>query len=68
MQWEEGDPDSAKYLCDSCDTLWTDSDRRWSIRNGEWEAEKEFNGVAGFAINGLYSPWTPLSEGFLINA
>ena len=63
VQWEEGDPDTAKYLCDECDTLWTDSDRRWSIRNGEWMAEKEFAGVAGFAINGLYSPWTPLADG-----
>ena len=63
VQWEKGDPDSAKYLCSNCDTLWTDSDRRWSIRNGEWIADADFTGVAGFCISGLYSPWTPLADG-----
>ncbi len=63
VQWEDNDPDTAKYLCDGCDELWTDSDRRWSIRNGEWIAENEFAGVAGFSISGLYSPWTPLADG-----
>jgi len=26
-------------------------------------AEGEFNGIAGFFLSGLYSPWTPLSDG-----
>jgi phage terminase large subunit GpA-like protein len=62
VRWED-DPDTAAYMCEGCGTLWSDSDRRWSIRNGTWIASKEFNGVAGFAINGLCSPWTPLSDG-----
>jgi len=63
VRWEDGNPDSAAYACSHCGVLWTDSDRRWSIRNGRWFAEQEFKGVAGFYINGLYSPWTPLADG-----
>ena len=63
VQWKDSDPDTAAYMCDECGTLWTDSDRRWSIRNGRWIGKTEFNGVAGFSISGLYSPWTPLSDG-----
>ena len=63
VRWNDNDPETAQYMCDECGTLWTDSDRRWSIRNGQWLAQDEFKGVAGFHISGLYSPWTPLSEG-----
>jgi phage terminase large subunit GpA-like protein len=63
VQWKDSDPDTAAYMCDECGTLWTDSDRRWSIRNGRWIGKTKFNGVAGFSISGLYSPWTPLSDG-----
>lgn len=63
VKWNKDDPDSAAYCCDDCGTLWTDSDRRWSIRNGEWTASEEFKGIAGFHISGLYSPWTPLADG-----
>lgn len=63
VQWEKDKPDTAKYMCEECNVLWSDSDRRWSIRNGEWIATAPFKGKAGFAISGLYSPWTPLSDG-----
>ena len=63
VNWIEDDTTTAKYSCEHCGVLWTDSDRRWSVRNGEWVAEKEFDGIAGFTINGLYSPWTNLSDG-----
>lgn len=63
VQWTDDDPETAAYSCTHCGTLWSDAERRWSIRNGQWVADKPFNGVAGFAINGLYSPWTPLSDG-----
>lgn len=62
VKWDEGDPDTAKYVCDHCGVLWNDADRVWSIRNGTWVASKPFKGVAGFAISGLYSPWTPLPD------
>jgi phage terminase large subunit GpA-like protein len=63
VRWNDDDPDSASYMCIECGVLWTDSDRRWAIRNGRWVGEAEFKGVAGFCINGLYSPWTPLADG-----
>lgn len=63
VHWDKDNPESARYLCDNCDSEWSESDRIWSIRNGIWVATKPFNGVAGFAINGMYSPWTPLSAG-----
>jgi phage terminase large subunit GpA-like protein len=62
VRWDD-DPEAAAYMCDGCGVLWSDSDRRWSIRNGTWIAAKPFNGIAGFAINGLCSPWTPLTDG-----
>jgi phage terminase large subunit GpA-like protein len=32
------------------------------VRKGQWKATEEFKGIAGFHINGIYSPWTPLSD------
>ena len=63
VRWADRDPDTASYLCDECATLWTDADRRWSIRNGRWISGEDFKGIAGFKISGLYSPWTPLADG-----
>jgi phage terminase large subunit GpA-like protein len=63
VQWEDGKPETAGYMCESCGVLWSDTDRMWSVRNGQWVAGEPFSGIAGFFINGLYSPWTPLSEG-----
>lgn len=63
VKWEDSQPETAKYLCEECGVLWTEADRVWSIRNGEWIAQKPFKGIAGFAINGMCSPWTPLADG-----
>lgn len=63
VRWEDGQPETAKYACEECGTLWSEADRVWSIRNGDWIAQKPFAGTAGFAINGLCSPWTPLADG-----
>lgn len=62
VKWQDSDPDTAQYVCDHCGVLWTDADRVWSVRNGTWIANKPFRGVAGYAISGLYSPWTPLPD------
>jgi len=63
VKWDNGQPETAKYLCEDCGVLWTEADRVWAIRNGEWVAQEPFKGIAGFAINGLCSPWTPLADG-----
>lgn len=63
VNWIDRDPETAAYACENCGALWTDADRWKAIKKGEWIGSKEFNGVAGFSINGLYSPWTPLADG-----
>jgi len=63
VRWQNDDPETAGYVCEECGCLWTDADRRWAVRNGQWVARGEFKGIAGFKISGLYSPWTPLSDG-----
>lgn len=65
VEWTDNNPETAAYRCAECSVLWTESDRRKAIRNGEWIAEEPFNGIAGFAISALYSPWTPLSDGVM---
>ncbi len=63
VRWTDDNPESAMYECNDCHVLWSENDRRWSIRRGEWVAEEPFKGIAGFWINALYSPWTPLADG-----
>ena len=62
VQWPENRPDQACYVCEHCGSAWDDTQRLKAIKNGYWEAKGPFNGTAGFFINGLYSPWTPLSD------
>ena len=55
-------PETAHYACEGCGALWTDVQRWSAVRQGRWIAEGDFNGVAGFHLNELYSPWRKLSE------
>ena len=55
-------PETAEYACVECGSLWDDV-RRWrAVSHGEWQATAPFNGVAGFHLSELYSPWVKLSE------
>lgn len=60
--------DTARYCCPHCGGLWTNADKNRAVRRARemeadrlpgagWVASKPFNGVAGFAINELYSPF-----------
>lgn len=62
VQWEKDKPETAVYVCDECGSCWSDAARNRSVRKGQWQATEEFTGIAGFHINGIYSPWTPLSD------
>ena len=63
VKWNDGDPSSAHYVCDECGSVWTELDRSRAIRRGEWRATAEAKGkVAGFHLNGIYSPWTRLED------
>jgi phage terminase large subunit GpA-like protein len=61
--WTDSNPETAGYGCEGCGAIWTDPDRAHAIARGHWKAIADFKGIAGFAINGLYSPWTPLADG-----
>lgn len=60
--WEKDHPETARYLCRKCGEKWTDAQRWGAVRNGEWRAEAEYNGVAGFHIWEAYSSWIRLEH------
>ena len=62
VQWEKDKPETAFYNCEACGSVWDDPKRTRSVRKGEWVATADFTGIAGFHINGLYSPWTVLAD------
>jgi phage terminase large subunit GpA-like protein len=62
VRWTDGDPNTAEYCCVECGTLWNDAARWQSVRKGRWIASAKSNGVAGFHLSELYSPWRRLSE------
>jgi phage terminase large subunit GpA-like protein len=55
-------PRTAQYECVHCDARWSDLQRRKACEQMEWRALKPFNGVAGFHLSHLYSPWRTLSD------
>ena len=63
VKWDEGKPETAKYVCSHCGSLLDEAERIRSIKAGRWIATQEFNGIAGFHLSALYSPWTPLADG-----
>lgn len=62
VRWENDDPSTAAYHCATCGAAWTDVERWAAVRKGEWRAEAEFRGIAGFHINELASPWRKIEE------
>ena len=63
VKWEEDKPETAKYVCDDCGSLWDDAQRARIIKTGKWLADKPTKKIAGFHLSALYSPWTPLEDG-----
>ncbi len=55
-------PETAKYICDKCGSFWNDAQRWSAIKKGTWVAESESRGVAGFALNEIYSSWVKLED------
>lgn len=62
VKWEPGDHASAVYVCEHCGSVWDDVPRWRAVNKGEWIAEAEFTGRAGFWLNALYSPWVRLGK------
>lgn len=62
IKFEKGDSASTYYECEHCKAHLRDSDKMWMLEHGEWRAEAAFNGIAGFHVNELYSPWVRWRE------
>jgi phage terminase large subunit GpA-like protein len=64
-------PDTAHFVCEKNGCIITEDQKPAMIEAGRWIAERPFAGVAGFAINTLYSPfsnatWAALAQEFLV--
>lgn len=56
-------PETAHIVCEECGGIWHDHQKMGQmIKGGEWRADGEFNGTAGFHLNALYSPWVKWSQ------
>jgi phage terminase large subunit GpA-like protein len=62
VQWPEGKPREAYYVCEDSGCVLTDAQRWDSLRKGRWLASEPFNRVAGFHLSELYSPWVALGD------
>jgi len=62
LNWPDGKPDEAVYVCAECACVITDKDKPMMLRAGKWVATKEFRGIAGFHISELYSPWVTFGK------
>ena len=58
MDWDRGRPETAAYMCESCDTPIAEHHKTWMLEQGEWRAMAPENGskTAGFHLSSLYSP------------
>ncbi|TDQ41872.1 phage terminase large subunit family protein [Tepidicella xavieri] len=58
LLWDKGQPETAAYICESCDTAIAEHHKTWMLEHGEWRALVPENGVktAGFHLSSLYSP------------
>lgn len=67
VRWEKtelgtGRPETAVYVCETCDAKWSESERLEAVTLGSWKASRQFSGTAGFHLNALVSPWVTLPE------
>jgi phage terminase large subunit GpA-like protein len=65
LRWERGEdgtfPETAAYVCESCEVPIPEHHKTWMLEHGEWRAmvEKSAEGsnkTAGFHLSSLYSP------------
>ncbi len=57
LRWERGRPETAVYVCESCETPIAEHHKTWMLEHGQWRATAPGNGrTAGFHLSSLYSP------------
>lgn len=54
---DDAQPKQVAYQCLNCEVLIGQEHRAAMLAKGEWQATASSNGIAGFHINELYSPW-----------
>lgn len=62
VRWQEGQPDTACYVCAHCGVEIPDVKKLEMLRGGEWRSSKPSTGIAGFHISEIYSPWVTWGE------
>ncbi|HEX6925693.1 MAG TPA: terminase gpA endonuclease subunit, partial [Longimicrobiaceae bacterium] len=62
LKWENGDPETASYMCEACGVLIEEQHKGRMLAEGVWVAENPGHRTAGFHLNSLYSPWARWSE------
>lgn len=62
VRWPESNPSAAVYACKHCTYEIRDTDKPQMLKLGRWTPTKPFNGIAGFHISELYSPWVKWGE------
>ncbi len=62
LKFDKKTPEATYYECEHCQAHLQESEKLWMLARGEWRAEAPFNGVVGFHISELYSPWVRWSE------
>jgi phage terminase large subunit GpA-like protein len=62
VRWPEGEPRKAYYACPECAGVITDRDKPAMLKAGEWRATSDSDGVAGFHLCELYSPWVSFGD------
>jgi len=63
VRWWDGDAETAAYVCEGCGSLWDDVKRNIAVRRGEWRARRPFNGIVGYHMSQIYSPFARLADG-----
>ncbi len=58
LRWEKGQPETAAYVCESCDKPIAEHHKTWMLEHGEWRAMNSEGNykTAGFHLSSLYSP------------
>lgn len=62
VKFDKLKPESTHYECEHCQAKLQESDKIWMLARGQWRAEAAFNGIAGFHISELYSPWVKWAD------
>lgn len=62
VQWDQGKPETARYVMPCCGQVLTDADRWQLMTRGQWISTGEGQpGVRSYRFRGLSSPWLKMS-------